>query len=60
MNFAEALILMLEEDKKIKLPDQDYFLSAIQKIFYDGDINRPMEILSIDGHVLRDDWEIIE
>lgn len=59
MKFEQALEEM-KKGKKIKLPDQDYYLMMISKIYYDGNDCRPMEILSCDGHVLREDWQIID
>jgi hypothetical protein len=29
-------------------------------IYYDGNIDRPVEILSIQHHILRNDWEVLE
>lgn len=59
MNFEEALKLM-REGRKVKIPDQDYYLSMISKIYYDGNTDRPVEILSTEAHVLRDDWEEVK
>ena len=59
MTFQEALSQM-KIGKKIKLTDQDYHLSIIGKIYYDSNADRPTEILSVDNHILRNDWEVIE
>ncbi len=58
MTFEEALSEM-KKGKDVKLPDQNYYLSIIGKIYYDGNPDRPAEILSCESHILRDDWEVI-
>jgi hypothetical protein len=58
VKFEEALI-KLKQGNNVKLPDQNYYLSMIGKIYYDGDTCRPVEILSIDN-ILRDDWEVYD
>ncbi len=59
MTFSEALSEM-KKGKKIKLPNIDYHLSMIGKLYYDSNPDRDVEILSVANHILRDDWEIIE
>lgn len=59
MTFEEALSEM-KKGKKIKLPNTDYYLQMINKIYYDGNSCRPVEILSCDAHILSEDWEIID
>jgi hypothetical protein len=59
MTFEEALKLM-RQGKKVKLPEQDYHLSLGYKIYYDSNLDRPVEILSTEGHVLREDWQVYE
>jgi hypothetical protein len=58
MNFEEALKAM-REGKKIKLPERDFFLNMIGKIYYDDNDGRPAEIIGTND-ILRDDWKIIE
>jgi hypothetical protein len=58
MKFEEAFQAM-RNGKKIKLPDRDFFLSLIGKIYYDNDDCKPAEIIS-SNDILRDDWEIVE
>lgn len=59
MRFDEAFKAM-QEGKKVKVSDQNYYISMIGRMFYDGNIDRPVEILSVDNHILREDWEIVE
>jgi hypothetical protein len=58
MKFEEALKEM-KFGKKIKLPERDFYLSLINKVYYDGNDDRPAEIIPI-SDILREDWEVLD
>lgn len=61
MKFEEALQEM-RKGKKVKLSTDNcsnYSLYMISKIYYDGNPDRNVDVLSSE-HILREDWEIVE
>lgn len=56
MTFEEAL-KALRNGHKVKIAGRNHYLKMIGKLYYDGNVDRPADIISaID--ILRDDWVI--
>ncbi len=59
MKFEDA-IKAIREGKNVRIKGDDYFLTMIAKMYYDNNPDRPVEILSVEHHILSEDWEIVE